>query len=411
MGGGTLIIAGGALTDHAAEVFKTFVLAAGGPDRNFVVLPSGSSVPQEGFDAVRRHLTAQGVPAGSVHLLQASCRVPGWEGGAEDPELVALLEGCDGIWILGGDQNQIMSCLVRSDGGDTLLLASLRHRLAAGAVIGGTSAGAAVMSNPMIGGGTSFGALCLPRATGVGGTEISDALLVSSGLGFFSGGMVDQHFDARARLGRLIEAAMVEDGAHRPAFGIAEDSAMVWQASSGWISALGTGGVYIVDVRTATRRLVHGQSRIQGVVLHYLCDGDSWNLESGEFRFVDKQQLSPDDAYYAVQQPEASGVLSGYGQLSDFIANFLLDNRPDCLFHEPNPEAGSDPCIGSDSSLTGGYARSYLIGMKDGRRLCWELRFHRDLVRTQAWVGKGTAFTYVLMDLLPVRLSIEEFQE
>jgi cyanophycinase len=409
------------LTDHTAEVFSAFVQAAGGPGKDFAVLPSASSVPEESFAAVRGHLTGLGVPADAVHLLRASCRMPGWEGGAEDPELVALLEGCDGIWMLGGDQNQIMRCLVRSDGSDSLLLAALRRRLAAGAVIGGTSAGAAVMCNPMIGGGTSFGALCLPRASRAGHTEISDALLVSPGLGFFPGGVVDQHFDARSRLGRLIEAAMVEDGARRPSFGVAEDSAMLWQAASSTVTAIGAGGVYIADVRKARRQLVHGQSRILGVALHYLADGDSWNLESGEFCFADKQLLLPDDAYYAVPQPEASGVLSGYGQLRDFIACFLLDNRPDCLFHvagqatapEAGQEASLDSSIGTsgNSGRTGGYVRSYLIGMKDGKRLAWEIRFHRDPWRTQAWIGKGTSFRDVLMDILPVRLHIEEFPE
>ncbi len=113
MSGGTLIIAGGALTDHAAEVFQAFVQAAGGSDRRFEVLPSGSSVPDEAFAVVQGHLAELGVPAASVHLLLASWRVPGWEGGAEDPAVAALVDGCDGIWILGGDQNEIIRCLVR----------------------------------------------------------------------------------------------------------------------------------------------------------------------------------------------------------------------------------------------------------------------------------------------------------
>jgi len=396
---GTLIIAGGAITAHAAEIFQAFVHAAGGPGKLFAVLPSGSSVPNEAFAVVEGLLVACGVPAVSVHLLRASCRVPGWEGGSEDPALVSLLETCDGIWIAGGNQNEIMRCLVRADGSDTRLLAALRRRFAAGAVLGGTSAGAAVMSNPMIGGGTSFGALCLPRATGTGQTEISDALLVCPGLGFFPVGIVDQHFDTRARLGRLMEAALVEDGAARLAFGVAEDSAMVWNASSSSISALGTGGVYVVDVRKARRRVINGQSRIQGAALHYLCEGDSYNLESGGFLFKDKQLVSPAEALYTVPLPESSGVFSGYGQLHGFISNFLLDNRVDCLFREPEPEAADET----------GYARSYLIGMKDGSRLAWELRFHRDPLRTQGWTGKGFSFRDVVVDVLPLHLSIEEF--
>jgi len=217
---------------------------------------------------------------------------------------------------------------------------------------------------------------------GSGQSEISDALLVTPGVGFFSGGIVDQHFDTRAR-----------------------------------------------------RQVVHGQSRIQDVVLHYLCGGDSWNLETGEFSFGDQQLLSPDDAYYAVPHPEASGVLSGYGQLLEFICNFLLDNREDCFFQDNSPdtslkgrmEASRDDGLDArpDTTLTArtgttgidrtsgsrGYARSYLIGMKDGRRLGWELRLFRDPSRTQAWTGEGTGFRDVLIDVLPVRLSIEEFPD
>jgi len=393
MAAGTLIIAGGALDLNAQTLFNRFVRAAGGSGKRCAVLPAGTAEPEAAFNLVARYLAAAGVPAEKLAMLHVSEKVAGWGKGAFDPATIAEAERSDGFWIPGGNQNAITRLLLNPDGTDTPLLATLRKRLDAGAVIGGTSAGAAVMSDLMIGGGTSFGALGLPRAACEGHTEISDALWVTRGLGFFPLGIIDQHFDSRARLGRLIEAVMVEGGARRPGFGIAEDSALVWNAVDSSVTAIGGGGVCIVDASNARRSVVNGQSCIRGVELHYLCRGDVWHPTTGSFSFADKKLLEPGNESFTAPKPEASGVLSGYGRLVDFVCAMLLDNKPECL------SAGGEPGLL--------YAVSYLTGKREGERLGWEVRLGRASGRTQAWVGNGFGFSSVLVDIIPAKISIE----
>lgn len=64
---------------------------------------------------------------------------------ARDPAVVARLESATGIWFTGGDQSRITAALA-----GTPLLEAIRARNLAGVPIGGTSAGAAIMSPLMI---------------------------------------------------------------------------------------------------------------------------------------------------------------------------------------------------------------------------------------------------------------------
>ena len=85
----------------------------------------------------------------------------------------------------------------------------------------GSSAGAAIMSDPMITSGSSVEALVYPPAPQPHDTRLS----VGRGLGFFPLGLVDQHFLQRGRLGRLVAAMMATGWPH--GFGIDENTAMV----------------------------------------------------------------------------------------------------------------------------------------------------------------------------------------
>ena len=73
-------------------------------------------------------------------------------------------------------------------------------------MVGGTSAGAAIMSDLMITGGAE-------KAT------------TGTGLGFLAGVIVDQHFTQRKRLKRL--AALVDEHPEFPGLGIDEGTAIV----------------------------------------------------------------------------------------------------------------------------------------------------------------------------------------
>jgi cyanophycinase len=402
---GERVIVGGAESLHRGPILRCFVeLARAGTDRGETrigILACATAKPLAEFEKLVAWFGEQGIQRSALVLLEISQVVPGWESGAWNPTQVAGVEGLAGLWLPGGDQNRTLGLLKDSDGRDSPLLAALRRRAdlpgrLGGLVLGGTSAGAAVMSNPMIGGGTSFGALALPRATGPGGTEMSRALLVQPGLGLFAEGIVDQHFDARARLGRLIEAALVEDGGRRLAFGIDEATALVQR--DGRLSVVGRGGVMVVDVRRASRDEADAgegpRRRIRGVLLHYLTEGDSLDPATGIFDFGDKEEVGPGDESFAYEGPEATGLLSPYGTLAPFVARMLLDNDPRLLFRD---EAGRT------------YARSLVAeetpGPEGPRLQAWELRFFREAGSRLFFSGRFS-FSGVGLDIVPIKIEI-----
>ncbi len=405
---GRLVIAGGALDDHGHDIFSRFVDCAGGKGKRFAILPAATEDPVGAVARATEALVSCGVPADCVGAIELSLHRPGWERGAYDSANLARVAAADGIWIPGGDQNAIARLLLEGGSSDTPLLAALRRRLDQGATIGGTSAGAAAMSDPMIGGGTSLGALLLPRAAGPAGTEVSEALWVTRGLGFFPGGIVDQHFDSRARLARLVEAALVEDRAERLAFGIAEDSAMLYDGPSDSIEALGAAGVYVVDARKAVRDGLGGRTRIRGVTLHFLTPGDRMSLRSGAIDRSGKSPIEPGSRSLSVPRPFACGVLSPYGTLADHAGALLMDNgSPDLLVDEergypfvrsliaPDPGAPGDGTIGHGAA---GGANAVPA---------WELRLSRQPGVSSAWYGRGIGFERVIVDILPARLVLE----
>lgn len=174
-----------------------------------------------------------------------------WRDNGYQPALAEQIERFDGFWFLGGDQMRIGESLRRMPDQDSPALAAMRRVLARGGVIGGTSAGAAMMSDPMIAGGDSFNALRLAPASYAERTEGSDGgrLYLHHGLGFFPYGLVDQHFDRRARLGRLVRA-LIETGVGM-GFAVDEDSAMLVDLARGGLTALGSATVTVIDVRGA----------------------------------------------------------------------------------------------------------------------------------------------------------------
>lgn len=411
---GSLIIAGGAIKAASAQIFGELVRRAGGSGGRFALIPAATVKPAAAFKLFANELGALGVAREQIELVEVSPAVPGWQDGARQPSELAKIEHADGIWIAGGNQNNIIKTLLDEDLRDSPMASLLRERLQSGAVIGGTSAGAAVMSDIMIGGGTSYGALALPRAKAEGCTEISDALYVTRGLGLFPLGIVDQHFDSRARLGRLLEAAIIEGKALRPAFGIAEDSALVWDAALNRITAIGSGGICIAEVGTASYEKIQGQSRLGGVVLHYLSRGDSWNPDTGTFLFPEKCRIATTDAQFEVPRPESSGVFSPYGSLVDFIANLLLDNRPEGLFVDSKSGLryirsyliAPEPALAqADAGGSAGAARPHWAGAQ--ARAAWELRFGYLPGCAELWYGGQYAFTGVRVEIVPAEIMLK----
>ena len=99
----------------------------------------------------------------------------------------AYANAATGVFISGGSQLRLSQLLPGSPLGDALHRAHDR-----GCVVGGTSAGASIMSDFMISMGEE------------GVTPRQRASQLTAGLGLLPGVVVDQHFDQRSRYGRLL---------------------------------------------------------------------------------------------------------------------------------------------------------------------------------------------------------------
>gem|GEM_PF-7041340 len=121
----------------------------------------------------------------------------------DDPSTLAILEFADIVFLGGGDQVELVRLLQDTRAEETLL-----RRLSEGVVIAGTSAGASAMGRIMPCGGTGWGALRC------GGIPLSDAedvnedvspqpVVIGEGLALMGNVIIDQHFFARDRFGRL----------------------------------------------------------------------------------------------------------------------------------------------------------------------------------------------------------------
>jgi cyanophycinase len=254
-----LVIIGGRFEADNRAVFEAIGELSGG---RVAVLPTASSEPREAGEETRDSFRAYGIASEVVPLDKYNYRTA-----AFDPTLVTLLERYSSFYFTGGDQTLIVQALIQ-DGRPTPALAAIRAAWAAGALVSGSSAGAAIMSDPMITSGSSVEALVHPPAANPHDTRLS----IGRGLGFFPMGLVDQHFLQRGRLGRLVAALLATGGRH--GFGIDENTAMV--IAAGRLTVMGETGLIHVDASRVTGK--RAGIDLGGFKLSYLDRGDSIDL-------------------------------------------------------------------------------------------------------------------------------------
>lgn len=249
---GQLVIVGGGLSDDNEAVFAAFLDALPSPDAPIAIIPAASAEPARSAATFAAQLERRGVAAERIRIIRlASVDDPAssedesaWAANGEAPGEIMKLAGVGGIWFTGGDQARIMASLTRGGEEPTAMLEIIRQRFAAGAVIGGTSAGAAIMTNRMIVQGDPFSLL-------PGQSEAREPLVMGRGLGFLKQGLVDQHFGERARLIRLVAALAQTDGYDPIGFGIDEDTALVVAPDQLGARVVGRGRVTVIDARGA----------------------------------------------------------------------------------------------------------------------------------------------------------------
>ena len=257
-----LAIIGGRLEADNLAVFRGLAERAPG---GIAVLATASQMPHEVGPEMVADFRHHGAGAELVPLFHGNAATA-----AHDPRLVAQIERLGSVYFTGGDQSTLLRALA-PNGRETPVLAAIRRLHAAGGLIAGSSAGAAIMSATAIIGGTSMEAVI----HGVVGDPELPGLLVGNGLGFFPYGLVDQHFIQRGRIGRLV-AAMAHASAPY-GFGIDENTAMF--VDGHMLSIVGEKGALVVNGSLAHADARH--RRYDHYRVSYLDDGDCWNLEEG----------------------------------------------------------------------------------------------------------------------------------
>ena len=255
---GRLAIIGGRLEPDNEPVFERIQSLC---NSRIAVIPVASDVPQEVGNEAVESFDNNGIQAELVPLYWGDWRAP------FSQEVVELIESYGSVFFTGGDQARIIDSLI-ANAQETPALQAIRRLYKSGGLVAGSSAGAAIMSSHMILGGTSGGALSFGRVD----DRDSPGLVLGQGLGFFPWGIVDQHFIARGRIGRLVVAVCSTPELY--GFGIDENTALFVDGTQALVR--GETGVVVVDSKTAR---VSPDHNIENIRISFLDDGDGYDLQ------------------------------------------------------------------------------------------------------------------------------------
>ncbi len=336
--GGYLVIAGGGLQAGNSDVFEEIIRLGGGRSAIFGIVPAAGGSPIQSFMGFREILMQYGLNESQIKLIKIATEDDAsteedeslWIRNAYDTGVCSDIASCTGIWFSGGDQMRVTRALLTKEGRDTPALQAIRDVLARGGIIGGTSAGAAIQSRIMIGGGSSMGALLYGISDVYSEEEVDGRgkLFLTQGLGFFPEGIVDQHFDRRARLGRLVMALFKSPIRFTLGFGIDENTALIYDVKHRTLTVKGKGGISLLDISNASLSYERERPVFRDLYLSYLTPGDSLYVETLRFIPGKNKVNTRGREYYQMKELPCTGVLSGAGfTLNDLVSVYLIDNK------------------------------------------------------------------------------------
>ena len=264
---GTLFIVGGGPQPPA--LVEEFVRLAGGAGHAKIIVfamasADGKASGEEKADDLRK----LGADARNVWVNHDE---------ANTDSVAHLLDGATGVWFGGGDQVLLTKALK-----GTKTEAAIHARYRAGAVVGGTSAGAAVMSASMITGDERHPGGVRPVKDSASYMTIArDNMIMSEGFGLLTDAVVDQHFVRRKRSNRLV-SVVLELPVHL-GVGIDESTALIVSPEGTW-HVMGESVAVIYDARHAAITPAGRTLGATGVVMHVLPQGGTFDPKSGKAR-------------------------------------------------------------------------------------------------------------------------------
>ena len=243
--------------EGTSTILRRFVDVAGGNGSRIIIIPTASKLEETGrrYEKLFRKLGADESKA--LPLLSRD--------DTDKREWLDYIENASGIFVTGGNQLRLTTIL-----GGTPVAKAIRRANARGVAVGGTSAGAAILSEHMI----AFGA--------EGHTPHAGAVTLVPGFGLTNRVIIDQHFRQRDRLGRLLTAL-----AYNPfavGVGLDEDTAAFIDPNRK-LTVYGAGALTIVDASELDHSSI-AEARegnpvcLTNVRLHVLTAGGTFDLET-----------------------------------------------------------------------------------------------------------------------------------
>jgi cyanophycinase len=381
---GALLFAGGELRFGNADVWNRFLELAGGKDAPVVVMPTAADNPMKSGQAAVANLNSKRYGARAEMVLIAPMLTGvDYKAAARDKANVEQLRKAKGIWFIGGDQKRITQALLNEDGSKTPALEAIWDAYRNGAVIGGSSAGTAIMSRMMF--ADAMSSLDTIKHGIIPGKN------VAPGLGFIGDDwFVDQHFLALGRFARALNA--MRDFGCQYGIGVDEDTAVIFK--DGKFEVIGYKGALILDISGAETDPHLPAFNMKGARLTYLDNGDSMDVRT--------RKVTPSRAKLVegTVDPDAKDFKPSFHQPEDFYF-------PDMLGPWAIYEAMSH-AIDSRPGVVKGLAFAQPEG-GDKNDLGFEFKVYRGH-DTEGWyTGAGGNESYTLLniyvDITPVKLA------
>lgn len=248
---------------HRLDYIEEGILAhvveeAGGIDAKIIVIPTASSIP---IEVGENYLTAFAT-LGCKNVTVLDIRT---QADSEKADFIQHIKTADCIMFSGGDQSKI-SKYIGGSAIHTVLLE--RYKNDAGFVIAGTSAGAMMMAEEMVSGGSAAKAF------------LKGAVKMRKGLALIPELIIDTHFIQRGRFGRISEA--VAKFPSLIGFGLAEDTGMIIKNGNS-CTVIGSGMVIVFD----GKNLTHNNEKVlelgtpmtmTNLTVHVLSNGDQYDI-------------------------------------------------------------------------------------------------------------------------------------
>ncbi len=259
---GKLFIIGGG--DRPASMVQKMIQASGIYEEGYaIVLPMSSSIPDT--SAYYGMLQFQKLGIENIAAFNFADNTT-----TTVKQKLDSLRNAALIYITGGVQSRFMKAVRNTPG----LKPAIEKAYANGALIAGTSAGAAVMSEIMITGEQKK----YPEYTSTFYHLEANNIDTAKGIGLITGVIIDQHFVTRARNNRLLTAVM--EFPDHIGIGIDESTAIIVADDS--VKVVGKSQVLVYRNLSGQARTENGKIAAKNIRVDIYLPGETFLIEQAE---------------------------------------------------------------------------------------------------------------------------------